>query len=94
MVPDTVPGMPPDMLANATLPVTWFPVWVSRHVISPMPPCPIMVPGDAAVVESDAVPAQVPVSDAAVTGVGAGVLDPPPHATRSTGETTTRQSAM
>jgi hypothetical protein len=92
IVPETVPGIPFDLLAKRTVPVTRFPLWVSPHVISPMPLCPIIVPGDVAVVESDAVPAHVPVIDISGGDVGAVVTEPPPQAVSSTALTTTRQT--
>ena len=80
MIPENVPpiivlGMPEKLMD----PVTLEPFCVSCHVMLPMPDWPIIPPlPSVAVLESDAVPAQVPVTAIAEPGV-VGELELPPH---------------
>lgn len=80
MAPERVPGMPFCMPEKVTDPVTLTPCSASCQLIVPSPRWPIMLPGEPAVVESEAVPTQVPPTDAAVIAVGAGAMELPPHA--------------
>lgn len=61
IVPEKTPGIRPVMPANVMEPVTVEPLCMSGHVIVPMPAWPIMAPAPIELLESDALPAQVPV---------------------------------
>ena len=79
--PDIVPENEPDIMPcipeKVIEPVTVDPLWVSCHVIVPMPVWPIMLPAPIAVLESDALPAHVPAMD---TGADGAIGELPPHA--------------
>ena len=85
IVPMMLPGIPVGMPEKAIDPFTLLPVWVSCQVMLPIPLWPIICPGAPAVVESEALPAQVPLTVAVDAGLGAGVTAPedPPHAARN-----------
>lgn len=63
MVPEREPGVRPAIPAKLIEPVTVDPFCVRGHVIAPMLDWPMTVPAPAEVLESDAAPAQVPVTD-------------------------------
>ncbi|MDP3720099.1 MAG: hypothetical protein Q8T13_20245 [Acidobacteriota bacterium] len=61
MVPEKTPGIRPAMPSKFMEPVTVEPFCVSGQVIVPMPVCPIRFPAPIELLESDALPDQVPV---------------------------------
>jgi len=61
IVPEKTPGIWPGIPAKAMEPVTIEPFCVSGQVIVPMPVWPIKLPAPIELLESDALPAQVPV---------------------------------
>lgn len=61
IVPENAPGLRPAMPAKLMEPVIVDPLCVSGHVIVPMPVWPIKLPAPIELLESDALPAQVPV---------------------------------
>ena len=61
IVPEKVPGIRPSIPAKVMEPVTVDPLCVSGHVIVPIPVWPIRLPAPIELLESDALPAQVPV---------------------------------
>lgn len=81
IVPVKEPGIRPCIPEPEKLigPVTADPFCVSCHVMVPMSACPIMLP-DVALLESDALPAHAPVTDACVVGADGNVDELPPHA--------------
>ena len=81
IVPDIVPRiMVLDIPEKLIVPVTFEPVCISCQVMVPIPAWPIIPPVPMmGVVESVAMPAQVPVTDIVEPGA-AGKLELPPHA--------------
>ena len=77
IVPEKEPAIRPCIPEKFIEPVTVDPLCVSGHVIVPMPTWPIRPPAPIEPLESDALPAQVPVIDSGPDGA-AGEL--PPHA--------------
>jgi hypothetical protein len=83
--PDIVPDIVPRMLEldipeKLIVPVTFEPVCVSCQFMEPIPAWPIIPPAPSVlVVESVAVPAQVPVTGSAEPGA-VGAVELPPHA--------------
>lgn len=61
-------------------PVTVDPFCVSCQVIVPMSVCPIMLPAPIELLESDPMPAHVPVTEAAAIEPAGAVGVLPPHA--------------
>ena len=61
IVPEKAPGIRPGMPAKLIEPVTVDPLCVSGHVIVPMPAWPIRLPAPIELLESEPLPAQVPV---------------------------------
>jgi hypothetical protein len=78
MVPENVPRIMFGIPEKLMLPVTSEPLCVSCHVIVPAAAWPIIPPPPTvAVLESDAVPVQVPSTDVTDPGI---VGEPPPQA--------------
>jgi len=63
IVPEKAPGIRPCMPEKPIEPVTVDPLCVSGHVNVPMPAWPIRLPAPIELLESDALPAHVPVMD-------------------------------
>jgi len=76
-VPDSEPGIRPGIPEKFRDPFTVEPVCVSCHVIVPTPACPIMLPGPSELLESDALPTHVPLTDTGVAGADGDAGDPP-----------------
>jgi len=83
IVPEKEPGIRPIMPEKFIEPVTVDPLWVSGHVIVPMPAWPIRLPAPIELLESEALPAQVPVTDIGAGGPDGAVEELPPHAAAS-----------
>ncbi len=95
IVPDSVPRMPElDIPEKPIVPVTFAPFCVSCQVMVPIPACPIIPPvPSAAVVESVAVPDQLPVRVTAGLGF-VGAVELPPHAAVNKPNSATVQDAF
>ena len=89
IVPETAPGIRPCMPANITEPVTVDPVCSSDHVIVPMPGWPMRPSAPIELLESEAVPAHVPVTDIGNAGPDGAIGELLPHAAANDAKRTT-----
>lgn len=96
IVPRNDPGIRPCIpeLEKLMGPVTVDPFCVSCHVIVPMSVCPIMLPAPIEPLESDPMPAHVPVTDGAAIEPDGAVGELPPHAAANDVNTTTASAFL